>query len=59
GIYELNKSEKGAEMKTVCRDKFMSSPVGDAPAYEYSTHLDRKSTQKTSQNCSAHPLLKN
>lgn len=59
GIYELNKSEKGAEMKTVCRDKFMSSPVGDAPAYEYSTHLDKKSTQKTSQNCSAHPLLKN
>jgi hypothetical protein len=57
GIYELLASKEGYQLKTVCKDNYISSPVGETHPYE--THFDKLSESKGSiLKCSSQPFLK-
>lgn len=46
GIYELKKTDAGAEIYTVCKDKYLTTPVAEVTA-EYTTHFERVTKNKT------------
>jgi len=56
GIYELVKKVDSFEILTICKDPYMSSPVGEA--YPYRTHFEKITKTKNPPQCSNHPLLK-
>jgi hypothetical protein len=57
GIYELLVNGNGSQLKTVCRDNYISSPVGET--HPYDTHFDKISVSKGFiSNCSGQAILK-
>jgi hypothetical protein len=57
GIYELLVNGNGFQLKTVCKDAYISSPVGET--HPYDTHFDKISVSKGSiTNCSGQVVLK-
>jgi hypothetical protein len=55
GIYELKKTESGHEITTVCKDKYLTTPVAEVTS-EYSTHFERVTANKKFPTCES--LLK-
>jgi hypothetical protein len=57
GLYELQVNGDGFQLKTVCKDNYISSPVGET--HPYDTHFDKMSISKSSiPNCSKQTVLK-
>lgn len=55
GIYELKKTDTGTEITTICKDKYLTTPV-EAVTYEYSTHFEKVTVNKKFTTCES--LLK-
>lgn len=50
GLYEMQRTEAGSEIRTICRDIYLSSPVGKV--YPYVTHFERVSVTRQPRACS-------
>lgn len=50
GIYELKKTDMGHELNTVCKDKYLTTPVAEITA-EYSTHFEKVTANKKFPTC--------
>lgn len=55
GIYELKKTESGGEITTICKDKYLTTPV-EAITSEYTTHFEKVTINKKFPTCES--LLK-
>jgi hypothetical protein len=55
GIYELNKVSDKPEIKTVCKDKYLTTPV-ESITSEYRTHFEKVTVNKDFPTCES--LLK-
>jgi hypothetical protein len=57
GLYELSVQKEGFQIKTVCKDEYVSSPVGETHAYV--THFENATSSKGNiPSCSQQPVLK-
>ena len=50
GIYELKKLDTGTEITTICKDKYLTTPVAEVTS-EYSTHFERVTVNKKFPTC--------
>ena len=50
GIYELKKLDTGTEITTICKDKYLTTPVAEVTS-EYSTHFERVTANKKFPTC--------
>ncbi len=57
GLYELSIREDGSQIKTICKDVYVSSPVGET--HMYVTHFDNATSSKGNiPSCSQQPVIK-
>lgn len=57
GLYELSVQKVGYQIKTICKDIYVSSPVGET--HTYVTHFDNATSSKGNiPGCSPQPVLK-
>ncbi|MBK8398481.1 MAG: hypothetical protein IPL26_24960 [Leptospiraceae bacterium] len=52
GIYELKKVDTGTEITTICKDKYLTTPVEEVTS-EYSTHFEKVTINKKFPTCEA------
>lgn len=50
GLYEMQRTDAGSEIRTLCRDTYLSSPVGKV--YPYVTHFEKVSMTRQPRACS-------